>query len=76
MLLPKGGVTWKSAQAKLPPTRVVWRFLTQTRVMLSLAIMGIVILLYNGLSGTAGEMQKYVYQMLKSELVVGMIHSG
>lgn len=28
--------------------------------MLSLAIFGIVVLLYNGLSGTAGEMQKYV----------------
>ena len=31
--------------------------------MLSLAIFGIVVLLYNGLSGTAGEMQKYVYYM-------------
>lgn len=59
MLLPKGGVTWKSAKARLPPTRVIWRFLTQTRVILSLAIAGIVILLWNGLSGTAGEMQKY-----------------
>lgn len=58
MLLPKGGVTWKSAQAKLPPTRVVWRFLTQTRVLLSLAVFGIVILLWNGLSGVAGEAQK------------------
>jgi len=27
--------------------------------MLSLAIFGIVVLLYNGLSGTAGEMQKF-----------------
>lgn len=76
MLLPKGGVTWKSAQAKLPPTRVVWRFLTQTRVMLSLAIFGIVVLLYNGLSGTAGEMQKYVPHMSKGEDAVGMMHNG
>lgn len=76
MLLPKGGVTWKSAQAKLPPTRVVWRFLTQTRVMLSLAIFGIVVLLYNGLSGTAGEMQKYVYHMSKGEVASEMIYSG
>jgi hypothetical protein len=44
--------------------------------MLSLAIMGIVILLYNGLSGTAGEMQKYVYRMLESELAIETIHSG
>jgi len=76
MLLPKGGVTWKSAQAKLPPTRVVWRFLTQTRVMLSLAILGIVVLLYNGLSGTAGEMQKYVSQMFMAELAVRTKHNG
>jgi hypothetical protein len=76
MLLPKGGVTWKSAQAKLPPTRVVWRFLTQTRVMLSLAIFGIVVLLYNGLSGTAGEMQKYVYHMSKAKDAVGTMNNG
>ena len=69
-------MTWKSAQAKLPPTRVVWRFLTQTRVMLSLAIFGIVVLLYNGLSGTAGEMQKYVHHMSKGEDAVGVIHNG
>lgn len=76
MLLPKGGVTWKSAQAKLPPTRVVWRFLTQTRVMLSLAIFGIVVLLYNGLSGTAGEMQKYVPRISQGDDAVGGMHNG
>lgn len=58
MLLPKGGVTWKSAKARLPPTRAVWRFVAQTRVLLGAALIGIVILLYRGVSGTAGEMQR------------------
>jgi hypothetical protein len=45
--------------------------------MLSLAIFGIVVLLYNGLSGTAGEMQKYVPRMSKGEGAVGMmVHNG
>jgi hypothetical protein len=44
--------------------------------MLSLAIFGIVVLLYNGLSGTAGEMQKYVYHIFKGEDAVGMMHNG
>lgn len=44
--------------------------------MLSLAIFGIVVLLYNGLSGTAGEMQKYVHRISKDEDVVGMKHNG
>ena len=44
--------------------------------MLSLAILGIVVLLYNGLSGTAGEMQKYVHHMSKGKDALGMIHNG
>ena len=58
MLLPKSGVNWKSAQARLPPTRAIWRFLTQTKVLLSAALLGVVILLYRGVSGTAGEVQR------------------
>lgn len=58
MLLPKGGVTWKSAKERLPPTRALLRFLTQTKVLLSFAITGIVILLYRGVSGSAGDLQR------------------
>lgn len=58
MLLPKGGVNWKSAKARLPPTRAVWRVVTQTKVLLSAALLGMVILLYRGVSGTAGEVQR------------------
>ena len=60
MLLPKGGygVTWKSAKARLPPSRAVWNFLTRTRFLLCVAIVGIVVLIWNGVRGTAGEMQR------------------
>ncbi|KAG9243994.1 glycosyltransferase family 62 protein [Calycina marina] len=59
MLLPKGGVTWKSAKNSLPPTRVIWVFLTRTRFLLCLALAGIVILLWKGVSSGASEMQKF-----------------
>ena len=58
MLLPKGGVTWKSAKANLPPTRAIWVFLTRTRFLLCLALAGIVILLWRGVSTSASEMQR------------------
>ncbi|KAF4312914.1 Anp1 [Botryosphaeria dothidea] len=60
MLLPKGGVNWKAAKARLPPSRAVWHFLTRTRFLLFVAIAGIIVLLWRGLSDTAGEMQRFV----------------
>jgi hypothetical protein len=59
MLLPKGGVNWKAARARLPPTKVVWHFITRTRFLLLLAIAVVLILSWRSLSGTAGEMQRY-----------------
>lgn len=59
MLLPKGGVNWKAARARLPPSRAIWAFVTRTRFLLFVAVAGIVLLAWNGLSGTAGEMQRY-----------------
>lgn len=58
MLLPKGGVTWKSAKAQLPPTRAIWIFLTRTRFLLFVALAGIVLLLWRGVSTSASEMQR------------------
>lgn len=58
MLLPKGGVNWKGASSRLPPTRAIWVFLTRTRFLLSVALAGIVILLWRGVSTSAGEMQR------------------
>jgi hypothetical protein len=60
MLLPKGGVTWKSARSKLPPWKAVVVLLTRTRVLVSIAIASLVILLWRGISKSAAEMQKYV----------------
>ncbi|RMX93403.1 hypothetical protein D0868_12877 [Hortaea werneckii] len=59
MLLPKGGVNWKAARARLPPSRAIWNFITRTRFLLLVAVAGIIVLVWNGLSGTAGEMQRF-----------------
>lgn len=59
MLLPKGGVTWKSAKAKLPPVRAIWVVLTRTRFLLSVALLGLVLLLWRGVSTSASEMQRF-----------------
>ncbi|KAI1344794.1 putative ANP1 protein [Xylariaceae sp. FL0016] len=59
MLLPKGGITWKSAKAQLPPTRAIWLFLTRTRVLLSVALVGVILLLWRGIRSSAGEMQSF-----------------
>jgi len=60
MLLPKGGVNWKSTRARLPPWRAILVLLTRTRFLVSLAVTGLVILLWRGVSKSASEMQKYV----------------
>ena len=52
MLLPKGGITWKSAKAKLPPWKAVVVFLTRTRLLIALAVTGLVILLWRGFSNS------------------------
>ncbi|TID13828.1 glycosyltransferase family 62 protein [Venturia nashicola] len=60
MLLPKGGVTWKSARSRLPPYQSVLRFVFRTRILLLLAITMVAIFTWRGLRGTAGEMQRFV----------------
>lgn len=59
MLLPKGGVTWKSAKAQLPPARAVWVFLTRTRFLVFVALAGIILLLWKGIRTSASEMQRF-----------------
>ncbi|KAI3527225.1 hypothetical protein CPAR01_06645 [Colletotrichum paranaense] len=59
MLLPKGGINWKSAQARLPPTRAVWSFLTRTRFLLLVALTGTILLLWRGIRSSASEMQSF-----------------
>ncbi|KAL1968794.1 hypothetical protein VTN77DRAFT_1155 [Rasamsonia byssochlamydoides] len=69
MLLPKGGVTWKSARARLPPWRAVVVLLTRTRFLVSVAVTGLIILLWRGISKSAAEMQNfYCYGSSKSPM--------
>src|SRR5690349_12305328 len=70
MLLPKGGVTWKSAKAQLPPTRAIWVFLTRTRFLLCVALAGIVLLLWRGVSTSASEMQRSASSEQSSRLLL------
>ncbi|KAI9779798.1 MAG: hypothetical protein M1816_003334 [Peltula sp. TS41687] len=60
MLLPKGGVTWKSAKARLPPSRAVIHLLTRTRFLLAVVLTGLIILIWRGISSSASEMQRFV----------------
>ncbi|KAI9680609.1 MAG: hypothetical protein M1817_004049 [Caeruleum heppii] len=60
MLLPKGGVTWKSARARLPPSRALLHALTRTRFLLFVALAGLVVILWRGIRTSASDMQKYV----------------
>lgn len=59
MLLPKGGMNWKSAKSQLPPTRAIWVFLTRTRFLVSIAIAGLILLLWRGIRSGANEMQSF-----------------
>ncbi|GAM82839.1 hypothetical protein ANO11243_008250 [Dothideomycetidae sp. 11243] len=59
MLVPKGGINWKSAKARLPPLRAIWYFLTRTRFLLFVALGTAFILLYRSFSGTAGDLQRF-----------------
>jgi hypothetical protein len=60
MLLPKGGVTWKSAKARLPPWRAVLVVLTRTRFLVAIALTGLIILLWRGISVSTSQMSEYV----------------
>jgi hypothetical protein len=59
MLLPKGGVTWKSAKARLPPWKAVLMMLTRTRFLVAVVLTGLIILLWRGITVSTREMSKY-----------------
>ncbi|KAK0281162.1 hypothetical protein LTR91_000244 [Friedmanniomyces endolithicus] len=59
MLLSTDAVDWKAARARLPPSRVVWNFVTRTRFLLAVALVGVIILIWDGVSGTAGDIQRF-----------------
>jgi len=60
MLLPKGGVTWKSAKARLPPWRAFIVYLTKVRVLAAIALTGLILLLWRGISVSTKDLSKFV----------------
>ena len=58
MLLPKGGVTWKSTKAHLPPSRAILHLFTRVRFPLFLALAALLVILWRGFHLTAREMQR------------------
>lgn len=59
MLLPKGGITWKSAKAQIPATRAILLILTRTRFLLLIAITTVILLLWRGIRTSASDLQRY-----------------
>ncbi|KAK2753347.1 hypothetical protein FQN55_003476 [Onygenales sp. PD_40] len=59
MLLPKGGVTWKSTKARMPPLRLLVSLVSKPRFLLSIAVTGLIVLLWRGISSSASEMQSF-----------------
>ncbi|PGG95826.1 hypothetical protein GX51_08108 [Blastomyces parvus] len=59
MLLPKGGVTWKSAKARFPPARLLISAASRPRFILACALTGMVLLLWRGIWSSASEMQSF-----------------
>ena len=59
MLLPKGGVTWKSAKARLPPWKAILVVLTRTRFLVAIALTGLIILLWRGIIVSTSQLSEY-----------------
>ncbi|KAK2739114.1 hypothetical protein FQN57_006680 [Myotisia sp. PD_48] len=59
MLLPKGGVTWKSTKAKLPPWRMIAVILSRPRFLIALILTSLFIIFWGGLTRSASEMQRH-----------------
>ncbi|OJD11605.1 hypothetical protein ACJ73_09508 [Blastomyces percursus] len=59
MLLPKGGVSWKSAKTRLPPARALISLVSRPRFIFAFALTGMVLLLWRGIWSSATEMQSF-----------------
>lgn len=58
MLLPKGGLQWKAARARLPHTKAMISLITKPRSLLIVTLVGITLLLWRGISSSASDMQR------------------
>jgi hypothetical protein len=59
-MLPKGGVTWKSAKARLPPWRAFLVYLTKARFLAAVAFTSLILLLWRGISVSTKDLSKFV----------------
>ena len=50
MLLPKGGITWKSTRARLPPSRIILNNLLRTRVLFLTGVAALIIIVWRWVS--------------------------
>ena len=60
MIFPEGGLSWKSAKARIPPYRAVRHQITRTRLLTLLAVTVTFVILNGGSTTSSREMQKYV----------------
>lgn len=60
-MLAGKGYSWKSARAKLLPTRAFAHAIRNPRFQLSFGILVILLLIWRSMGPTASEMQRYVY---------------
>lgn len=58
MLLPKGGVNWKSAKSKLPAWRALIVFLMRARVLAVIAMTVVFVMLWRVISDSTEVMSK------------------
>ncbi|KAF2740695.1 mannan polymeras-like protein II complex ANP1 subunit [Polyplosphaeria fusca] len=58
-MLADKGYSWKAARSRLPPTRAFWHMLRNTRFLLSVGLVSIIILLWRSMSPVASEVQRF-----------------
>jgi hypothetical protein len=74
MLLPKGGVTWKSAKARFPPWRALIVYITKVRFLAAVAFTGLIILLWRGISVSTKDLSKSVSPSLNPDFLLEEAH--
>ncbi|KAF2117766.1 Anp1-domain-containing protein [Lophiotrema nucula] len=58
-MLAGKGYSWKAARSRLPPTRAFWHILRNTRFLISIGLVSVIILLWRSMGSAAGEMQRF-----------------
>ena len=58
MFVPKG-YSWKAARSRLAPPRALWHVVRNTRVLLALGLVSMLVVLWRSMGSAAGEMQRF-----------------